>query len=430
MAGIFISYRERDSKGWALSLRDRLVEAFGEDKVFLDKDALRAGKWKDQIERALGDCNVVLVVIGRGWLNAADDQGRQRLLLEDDVHRREIALALLRLDVTVIPVLVDGAAMPKTDELPADIRDLRQQQTRAISDSAAHRKVDLDGLIGDIRRVGGLIAKSDPAPTPQPAPGILKNSGKAIAALSIAGLIVLAVASEGIADRNTNIGYLVLLAIALWLGMRGYSDVKSGMRRGRNLSLAALGVTGLASLGLLGTLTQSTAPPPPLANNLIAPLPAATSNAEPAPPPIKTVLAKAEGGSPQKLVKSVPVAKAEKASEPIQSLETADFHGLWQDGHDFTIFYVLRQENQTVYLQQYNGYGALTFEATGVPHGSELKIDHPRLTASLALSDGGQQLAGSAKERANGLSRPIMLRKVDLDSLDPQVAQLFRPFVQ
>ena len=81
-------------------------------------------------------------------------------------------------------------------------------------------------------------------------------------------------------------------------------------------------------------------------------------------------------------------------------------------------------------LQQYNGYGALTFEATGVHHGAELKIDHPRLIANLALSDAGRQLAGSAKERANGLSRPILLRKVDLDSLDPQIAQLLRPLVQ
>jgi hypothetical protein len=143
MAGIFISYRERDSKGWALSLRDRLVEEFGEARVFLDKDTLKAGKWKDQIEQALGDCNIVLVVIGRGWRNAQDDEGRQRLMLDDDVHRREIALALARPDVTVIPVVVDGATMPKPDELPPDIRNLIQQQSRAISDSAAHRKVDL-----------------------------------------------------------------------------------------------------------------------------------------------------------------------------------------------------------------------------------------------------------------------------------------------
>ncbi len=436
MAGIFISYRERDSKGWALSLRDRLVEAFGEDKVFLDKDALRAGKWKDQIERALGDCNVVLVVIGRGWLNAADDQGNRRLMSDDDVHRREIALALSRADVTVIPVLVDGATMPKTDELPEDIRDLRQQQTRAISDSAAHRRVDLDGLIGDIRRVGGLHPKPDPnpTPTPQPPPGPLKNSGKVIVALSLVGLVILAAASESGLDHEGKLGSLFILALGLWFAIRGYGDVKSGMRKGRGLSLAAIGVTALTGLGLLGTLGQTDAPLP-LVNNIAPPAPIQFPSPAPAPPRVDITPAKID--APKQVAKRAspaPKVKPETLAEPepelVDTVAAADYRGIWQDGHDFTIFYVLRQEGDAVYLQQYNAYGALTFEATGVPRGSELKIDHPRLSASLALSDGGQQLSGSSKDKANGLMRPILLRKVDLNALDPQIAQLLRPLVQ
>ena len=206
MAGIFISYRERDSKGWALSLRDRLVDEFGEARVFLDKDTLKAGKWQDQIEQALGDCNIVLVVIGRGWLNAQDDEGRQRLMSEDDVHRREIAMALARPDVTVIPVVVDGATMPKPDQLPQNIRDLIQQQSRAISDSAAHRKVDLDGLMADIRRVGRFEPKaiSTPSLTPTPPLAPSKNSGKVIMALCLLDLIYLA--------RQWNLWAVFLLA--------------------------------------------------------------------------------------------------------------------------------------------------------------------------------------------------------------------------
>ena len=437
MAGIFISYRERDSKGWALSLRDRLVEAFGEDKVFLDKDALRAGKWKDQIERALGDCNVVLVVVGRGWLNATDDQNRQRLMLDDDVHRREIALALARTDVTVIPVLVDGATMPKADELPEDIRDLRQQQTRAISDSAAHRRVDLDGLIGDIHRVGGLHPKPDPnpTPTPQPPPGPLKNSGKAIVALSLVGLVILAAASEGGLDHEAKLGSLFILGLGLWFAIRGYGDVKSGMRKGRGLSLAAIGVTALTGLGLLGTLGQADSPKTAMVNNIVPPAPIPVPRPE-LPPPLANITP-AKIDAPKQVAKHTsPAPKVEPEMltqperEPVEAVAAADYRGIWQDGHDFTIFYVLRQEGNAVYLQQYNAYGALTFEATGVPNGSELKIDHPRLSASLALSEGGQQLSGSSKDKANGLMRPILLRKVDLNSLDPQLAQLLRPLVQ
>jgi TIR domain len=435
MAGIFISYRERDSKGWALSLRDRLVEAFGEEKVFLDKDALRAGKWKDQIERALGDCNIVLVVIGRGWLSAVDDQSRQRLMLEDDVHRREIALALSRPDVTVIPVLVDGAAMPKVAQLPSDISTLTQQQSRAISDSAAHRKVDLDSLIGDIQRVGGLAAKSVPGPTPIPIPipkpdsSRVKNSGKAIAALSLVGLIVLAVASDGGLDHDGKFGGIFFMAIALWLAVRSYGDVKTGLRKGRGLSFTAIGATGLTTLALLGSLTQSDPPAAPIVSNLLPAAPVAPASRAPIAPALDTtpVVVKAP---PQTQKRTKPTAQAKFQDEPVQHTEPAAFGGIWQDGHDLTIFYVLRQEDRAVYLQQYNGYGALTFEATGVPIGTELTIDHPRLTASLALSNDGRQLTGSSKEKANGLSRPLLMRKVDLDALDPQIAQLLRPLVQ
>src|SRR4051812_2499112 len=115
MAGIFVSYRQADAKAWAISLRDDLVEAFGADQVFLDKDTLHAGNWHKQIQSALDRCKVVLVVIGPRWLTITDDKNRPRIQLSDDVHRQEIALALGRSDVTVIPVLVDEAPMPRAE---------------------------------------------------------------------------------------------------------------------------------------------------------------------------------------------------------------------------------------------------------------------------------------------------------------------------
>lgn len=56
-----MSYRQADSKAWAIGLRDDLAEAFGDDQVFLDKDALGPGNWRDQLQRALERCSVVLV---------------------------------------------------------------------------------------------------------------------------------------------------------------------------------------------------------------------------------------------------------------------------------------------------------------------------------------------------------------------------------
>jgi hypothetical protein len=159
MAGIFISYRQADTKAWAIGLRDELAKAFGDDKVFLDKDALGPGNWRDQLRRALKQCSVVLVVIGKQWLTIADEQQRPRISLPDDVHRQEIALALSHKGVTVIPVLVDDAAMPKPEQFPEDICALTNQQAFKIGDTKGRRKADVEVLVNGIEAVGGLARR-------------------------------------------------------------------------------------------------------------------------------------------------------------------------------------------------------------------------------------------------------------------------------
>jgi len=159
MAGIFISYRQADAKAWAIGLRDDLAKVFGDDQVFLDKDALGPGNWRDQLQRALKQCSVVLVMIGRQWLTIADEQQRPRITLPDDVHRQEIALALSHPGVTVIPVLVDEAEMPKTNQIPDDIRRLTEQQAYKLGDTKARRKADLEVLVKGISAIGGLVKR-------------------------------------------------------------------------------------------------------------------------------------------------------------------------------------------------------------------------------------------------------------------------------
>jgi TIR domain len=156
MTDIFISYRQADSKAWAIALRDDLARVFGENCVFLDKDTLHAGNWREQIQHALEHCKVVLVVIGSRWLTIADEHHRPRIQLTDDVHHQEIAFVLSRSDVTVIPVLVDDAPMPRADELPSDLRKLTYHQARKIGDTQARRRADLAVLVNDIQSVSGL----------------------------------------------------------------------------------------------------------------------------------------------------------------------------------------------------------------------------------------------------------------------------------
>jgi len=58
--------------------------------------------------------------------------------------------------MTVIPVLVDDAALPATADLPEDIRALTECQVRRMSDVAAYREIDVRALAEDIERAGGM----------------------------------------------------------------------------------------------------------------------------------------------------------------------------------------------------------------------------------------------------------------------------------
>src|ERR1051325_8905708 len=164
LAGIFISYRQEDARPWAVFLCEELSEAFGENRVFLDLDTLHPGSWREQIDVALNQSQVVLVVIGRRWLTITDGAGLRRLDRSDDVHRQEIALALARKGVTVIPVRVDGAAVPHPEDLPVDIRRLCDQQSRELSDNRGRRGVDMQLLFEDIERITGLEPKRKKLP--------------------------------------------------------------------------------------------------------------------------------------------------------------------------------------------------------------------------------------------------------------------------
>lgn len=198
MKGVFISYRQDDAKPYALLLRQDLVEAFGEENVFLDKDTLHAGSWREQIRAALDRSGVVLIVIGRRWLTSADGRGQRRLDLPDDVHRQEIAVALSRKDVTVIPVTVDGAGIPPPDDLPADIRALTDQQARELSDNSARRTLDLNALIADIERTTGLVARG-----PEGKSGRLQKSLRSTAVVLGTLLVVAALAGAFLWRTNT-----------------------------------------------------------------------------------------------------------------------------------------------------------------------------------------------------------------------------------
>jgi hypothetical protein len=151
MAGkIFINYRRGDDPGNTGRLFDRLEEAFPRDQLFIDVDSVPPGRdFERVLEDTIAQCDVLLAVIGKGWLQARDEQGIRRLDKVDDFVRIEIASALKQ-DKLVIPVLVQDTPMPKPDELPEAIRPLARRN--AVRLTHERFKTDTQGLVTGIKQ--------------------------------------------------------------------------------------------------------------------------------------------------------------------------------------------------------------------------------------------------------------------------------------
>jgi formylglycine-generating enzyme required for sulfatase activity len=150
---IFISYRRVDSEGYAGRIYDRFCECFGSDRVFLDvTDISLEENFEDAINQAIGSCLAVIVIIGPQWTKITDEMGRKRLEDPHDFIHLEVKSALEQ-GVFVIPVLVHGAKMPNSDEVPIDLRLLAEQN--AIEIRARRFDHDIEILITEIRRCLG-----------------------------------------------------------------------------------------------------------------------------------------------------------------------------------------------------------------------------------------------------------------------------------
>jgi TIR domain len=132
--GVFISYRRDDKRDFARGLYERLARHLGEPQIFMDVDSIDLGAdFTDVINQRLAQCSVMLVVIGKNWLDCVDSGGRRRLDNPDDLVRVEVETALARTDVRVIPILVDGAKAPESTELPESLRSLARRNALVMT---------------------------------------------------------------------------------------------------------------------------------------------------------------------------------------------------------------------------------------------------------------------------------------------------------
>ncbi len=207
---IFVNYRREDTAGHAGRLFDRLSNRFP-DRVFMDIDTIEPGiDFVEIIHEAVGCCEVLIVMIGRDWLDLTDTTGRRRLDNPSDFVRLEVAEALKR-NIRIIPVLVEGAMMPRPEDLPEDLGKLTRRNAIELSDARwafdVERLIEtIEGVLQDKAPSALLPATTLPVvtaavvqPTPPPVPETPKPRAwpRAVLAFSIA-----------------------VLALAAWMGWR------------------------------------------------------------------------------------------------------------------------------------------------------------------------------------------------------------------
>ena len=130
---IFISYRRSDTRHPAGRLSEHLEARFGPRSVFMDVDSIEPGQdFAQTVVDEVSSCDVLLVMIGEHWL---DEQGRRRLHDPHDIVALEITTALER-NIRLIPVLVDGAAPPRADDLPRPLAPLARRHAVRLDHTA------------------------------------------------------------------------------------------------------------------------------------------------------------------------------------------------------------------------------------------------------------------------------------------------------
>ena len=198
-ANIFINYRREDSAGHAGRLFDGLSRHFA-GRLFMDVDTLEPGvDFVDAINKAVGSCEVLIVLIGREWLTITDKAGHRRLDNPEDFVRLEVESALDR-NIRVIPVLVQDAAMPRADEMPPSLAKLARRNAIELSD--ARWNYDVDRLAEAIEEVledtgaAGAGARRETAPPPSAVPAATAGSAarSRVWMFVLAGVLVLAAA--------------------------------------------------------------------------------------------------------------------------------------------------------------------------------------------------------------------------------------------
>jgi len=247
--GIFINYRRDDSAGYAGRLADSLGAWFGAERVFRDVGGIEYGEdFEQAIDNKLEESGAVVVVIGDRWTTLADAGGRRRLDDPFDYVTREISVAL-KDGISVVPVLIGNASMPRAEELPTELADLAKRNAITVSDERWNFDVDRLAKVLAID-VPGSVAQRRLDRAKWLALMLIVASG-VLAVLSFCRA-VLAWAPPGSGLRSA--GFIPMIAAAPFIAMLGaaaltLNALPAMAPRQRKFGLAAIVVASIGTLG-------------------------------------------------------------------------------------------------------------------------------------------------------------------------------------
>ncbi|WP_409492487.1 toll/interleukin-1 receptor domain-containing protein [Amycolatopsis sp. cmx-11-12] len=161
MTQIFLNYRSEDDEAFGVAMLDQaLSDRFGDDAVFLASKSVELGSaWETDMFEAVKESSALLVIMGRRWLDAKDENGGRRIDDPKDFVRREI-LTALELGKKVIPVRLASKRL-KVDDLPEELRPLISRQD--IEVRFRNYRVDVELLAQRLRQEIPELRKAVPS---------------------------------------------------------------------------------------------------------------------------------------------------------------------------------------------------------------------------------------------------------------------------
>ena len=220
---VFISYRRDDTGSAAGRIYDRLCRLLTRSNVFFDVSTIGGGEqFATKIVAEIARSDAVVVFIGARWLAAAEGGGNPRIFDADDYVRAELRAALGR-PILVLPVLVDGAAMPRPDLLPDDVRDVATRNALPLR----HATFD-DDAERIVATLLGMTAKDRPWEERRRI-GRMVGYGLAGATLALGAVAALALLhfrllarplSVSIGEAATTLLLIAAPLLGAWVGLR------------------------------------------------------------------------------------------------------------------------------------------------------------------------------------------------------------------